>query len=104
MAPARDLRPTPTDGYPTVTSCLQASTEQILLTHLPQSLQSGDPSQNVPVVLQRNLHLPYLLRNLRQGLPQQYTGQDASQAWLMYWTFQAFSCLGVGMDGKTKQK
>lgn len=48
--------------------------------------------------------MQYLLRNLRQGLPQRFTGQDASQAWLMYWTFQAFSFLGVGLDVETKKK
>lgn len=104
MASARNLRPTPTDGYPTATSYVQEDTETILRNHLPQSLQLGDAGQNAPIVLQRNLHLQYLLRNLRQGLPQRYTGQDASQTWLMYWTFQAFSCLGVGIDGETKKK
>lgn len=104
MASARNLRPTPTDGYPTATSNIQEDTEAILRNHLLQSLQGEDASQNVSIVLQRNLHLQYLLRNLRQGLPQRYTGQDASQSWLMYWTFQAFSCLGVGMDGETKKK
>lgn len=106
MATPRDLRPTPTDGYPTATSFFQQDTEETLLAHLPQSLASADPatSQNAPAVLQRNIHMQYLLRNLRQGFPQRYSGQDASQAWLMHWTFQAFSCLGVGMDGETKKK
>ncbi|KAH9840869.1 terpenoid cyclases/Protein prenyltransferase [Rhodofomes roseus] len=106
MASPRDLRPTPTDGYSTATSFMQQDTEETLLAHLPQSLASGGviASQNVPAVLQRNVHMQYLLRNLRQGFPQRYTGQDASQAWLMHWTFQAFSCLGVGMDGETKRK
>ncbi|KAI0728285.1 terpenoid cyclases/Protein prenyltransferase [Fomitopsis betulina] len=104
MASARDLRPAPTDGYPTATSHLQGDTEDTLRNHIPQSLQPGNASQNVPVVLQRNLHMQYLLRNLRQGLPQRFTGQDASQAWLMYWTFQAFSFLGVGLDVETKKK
>ncbi|KZT64521.1 terpenoid cyclases/Protein prenyltransferase [Daedalea quercina L-15889] len=106
MAPARDLRPTPTDGYPTATSFLQQDIEDTLLAHLPQCLASPDPTatQNVPAVLQRNNHMQYLLRNLRQGFPQRYTGQDASQAWLMYWILQAFSCLGVGMDGETKRR
>lgn len=89
-----NLRPTPTDGYPTPTSMLQTATENIL--------QSSLSSQ--PPTLQRNLHLQFLLRNLVQGFPSRYVSQDASQPWLIFWTLQGFSVLGVGLDPQTKQR
>ncbi|EGN97652.1 hypothetical protein SERLA73DRAFT_92860 [Serpula lacrymans var. lacrymans S7.3] len=90
-------RPFPTDSYDTETSETQAETESTLLKHLPL-----DP--NTPLVLQKNLHMQYLVRNLTQGLPTRYTSQDASQPWLLYWTLQSFSILGVALDPDNKQR
>ncbi|EMD36116.1 hypothetical protein CERSUDRAFT_116025 [Gelatoporia subvermispora B] len=90
------LRPTPVDGYPSPTSRLQIATEDILRAHVPTS--------GTPPVLNRNLHLQFLLRNLQQGFPERYTSQDASQPWLIFWTLQGFSTLGIGLDDRTKRR
>jgi protein farnesyltransferase subunit beta len=92
-----NLKRQPTDGYSTLTSVLQSETEQTLLKHIPAS---SDPEP----LLQKNSHLQYLVRNLLQGFPARYAGQDASQPWLMYWSLHAFSILQVGIDPNTKQK
>ncbi|PCH39083.1 terpenoid cyclases/Protein prenyltransferase [Wolfiporia cocos MD-104 SS10] len=105
----RNLRSTPVDGYPTPTSALQSSTETILVKHLPivtsadVPVGEGEASGQGPA-LNRQLHLQYLLRNLLQGFPARYASQDASQPWLIFWTLQAFSILGVGLDDRTKQR
>ena len=91
-----EYRPTPTDGYVTETSNLQTSTETVLKTHIPPKGQA--------VELQRRLHFEFLLRNLRQGFPERYTSQDASQPWLIYWTLHGFSILGAGLDDQTKKR
>ncbi|KAJ3482523.1 hypothetical protein NLI96_g6922 [Meripilus lineatus] len=104
MSEQRVLRPTPTDGFPSPTSELQAATENILKNRIPiQSYTSTDKKLLEPI-LQKNLHLEYLLRNLVQGFPSRYTSQDASQPWLIFWTLQAFSVLGVGLDEKVKKR
>ncbi|KAH9940138.1 terpenoid cyclases/Protein prenyltransferase [Epithele typhae] len=89
-------RSTPTDGYRTATSALQSSTESVLKTHLP--LPGDEPT------LDRKLHFEFLLRNLRQGFPERYTSQDASQPWLIYWTLHGFSVFGAGLDDQTKKR
>lgn len=90
-------RPTPTDGYETSTSALQIETENVIKKHIPPA--GTDQSE-----LQKKSHFEFLLRNLRQGFPERYTSQDASQPWLIYWTLQAFSVLGVGLDDQTKRR
>ena len=94
MAP----RPTPTDGFPTLTSRSQAETEEVLLKHLPE------PGTKTEPVLQKNSHMQFLVRNLVQGFPARYISQDASQPWLMFWTVQAFSILQVALDEGNKQR
>ena len=94
---AHHPRPQPIDSYPTKTSDIQASTEEILLKYIP----SGPESQTV---LQKNTHVQFLARNLLQGFPARYISQDASQPWLMYWTLHAFSILQVGLDPGNKQR
>ena len=91
------LDPTPTDGYGTYTSNLQRETEDIITRHIP-------PQGTAHAELQKKLHFEFLLRNLRQGFPERYTSQDASQPWLMYWTLHGFSILGVGLDDQTKKR
>ena len=90
-------RRSPDDQHPTVTSDLQAETESILLKHLPLDPESPPP-------LQRQQHLQFLVRNLVQGFPSRYVSQDASQPWLLYWTLQSFSALGVVLDANNKQR
>ena len=85
------------DQYPTETSDSQAETESVLLKHLPL-----DPEDPPP--LQRQQHLQFLVRNLVQGFPARYTSQDASQPWLLYWTLQSFSVMGVVLDPVNKQR
>ncbi|KAJ3559310.1 hypothetical protein NM688_g417 [Phlebia brevispora] len=97
----RDVRPTPVDGYPTYTSRQQATTEKDLKARL-DSVLSDEDSGSGPL-LHRKLHLDFLLRNLRQGFPERYASQDASQPWLIFWTLQGFSVMGVGLDERTKQ-
>ncbi|KAF7797279.1 hypothetical protein EIP86_008474 [Pleurotus ostreatoroseus] len=101
----RDLQPTPIDGYSTSTSRLQASTEKDLKPRL-DSILSDEQSQdaNAGPTLHKELHMQFLLRNLRQGFPARYSSQDASQPWLIFWTLQGFSVMGVGMDAETKQR
>ncbi len=114
-------RPTPTDGYPTPTSDLQASTERILQDHLRAQLSlspspssssanndtptndENDDNKHTPT-LQKPAHVQFLLRNMVQGFPARYTSQDASQPWLIFWTLQGFSVLGVGLDEVTKKR
>ncbi|KAI0338827.1 terpenoid cyclases/Protein prenyltransferase [Trametopsis cervina] len=93
--------PTPNDGYPTPTSELQADTERTLQSHWAK-IVSGD-TNHVPL-LQRNAHLQFLVRNLVQGFPSRYSSQDASQPWLIFWTLQGFSVLGVSLDDQTKKR
>lgn len=114
-------RPTPTDGYPTPTSDLQASTERILQDHLRAQLSlspspsSSSANNDTPTndendenkhqpTLQKPAHVQFLLRNMVQGFPARYTSQDASQPWLIFWTLQGFSVLGVGLDEVTKKR
>ncbi|OSC97259.1 terpenoid cyclases/Protein prenyltransferase [Trametes coccinea BRFM310] len=92
-----EYSPTPIDGYVTPTSSLQASTENIIKSHIPP----GGTSQ---AELQKRSHFEFLLRNLRQGFPERYTSQDASQPWLIYWTLHGFSILGAGLDDQTKKR
>ncbi|OAX33058.1 terpenoid cyclases/Protein prenyltransferase [Rhizopogon vinicolor AM-OR11-026] len=90
-------RRSPHDYYETETTDHQAETEIILLKHIP--LSPGSPSP-----LQRDAHLQFLVRNLIQGLPSRYISQDASQPWLLFWTLQSFSLMGVAIDPNNKQK
>ena len=91
-------RSTPTDGYPTETSSLQADTEDILQAHVPLDGGSGGR------VLNKKSHLEFLVRNLVQGFPARYVSQDASQPWLMFWTLQSLSALQVAIDPDNKQR
>ncbi|KAF8553098.1 terpenoid cyclases/Protein prenyltransferase [Imleria badia] len=85
------------DQHHTETSEVQVKTESILLEHLPLDPESPPP-------LQRQGHLQFLVRNLLQGFPARYTSQDASQPWLLYWTLQSFSVMGVVLDPAHKQR
>ncbi|KAI0628312.1 terpenoid cyclases/Protein prenyltransferase [Trametes polyzona] len=89
--------PTPTDGYTTATSTLQAATENVIKSHI---LPPNGPQPE----LQKRFHFEFLLRNLRQGFPERYVSQDASQPWLIYWTLHGFSILGAGLDDVTKKR
>ncbi|OJT05424.1 Protein farnesyltransferase subunit beta [Trametes pubescens] len=89
--------PTPIDGYSTPTSTLQASTENIIRSHIR-------PEGGAQPELQKRYHFEFLLRNLRQGFPERYVSQDASQPWLIYWTLHCFSILGAGLDDQTKKR
>ncbi|KAH0835434.1 terpenoid cyclases/protein prenyltransferase alpha-alpha toroid [Lanmaoa asiatica] len=90
-------RRSPDDQYLTETSDSQAETESILLKHVPLDPES-------PPALQRQQHLQYLVRSLVQGFPSRYLSQDASQPWLLYWTLQSFSVMGVVLDPSNKQR
>lgn len=96
---AMTIQRTPDDFFPTLTSTTQAETEEVLLKHLPK-LDSEESKDR----LQKNSHLQFLVRNIRQGFPARYVSQDASQPWLLYWTLEAFSILQVGLDPGNKQK
>jgi protein farnesyltransferase subunit beta len=91
-------RTTLIDAYPTKTSDLQADTEDILQGHVPLD---DTPDR---LLLHKNDHLKFLIRNLSQGFPARYVSQDASQPWLMFWTLQSFSTLQIGIDPDTKQR
>lgn len=91
------LRPLPTDSLPTETSSIQAETEETLLKHVPGASAP-------PVTLQKKAHMQFLGRNLIQGFPTRYISQDASQPWLMFWTLQSFSILGVSLDPVNNQR
>lgn len=104
MLEARAMRPTPTDGFPTPTSDLQATTENILRARYESVKASATDFTSEGPVLNKNPHLQFLLRNLVQGFPARYISQDASQPWLFFWTLQGFSVLGVGLDEKTRQR
>ncbi|PBK99419.1 terpenoid cyclases/Protein prenyltransferase [Armillaria gallica] len=93
---------TPTDAYPTPTSHTQRETEEVLLKHLP--LPGNDNTKAPSLELQKTKHMQWLVRNLAQGFPARYISQDASQPWLMFWTLQAFSVLGVSLDPGNKQR
>ncbi|KAG5653876.1 hypothetical protein H0H81_009698 [Sphagnurus paluster] len=97
MSPAKTLRPTPTDAFPTLTSQTQSETEAILLQHIPAN-DDAKPG------LAKQSHMQFLVRSLIQGFPARYTSQDASQPWLLFWTIQAFSALQVGLDPGNKQR
>ena len=92
-----EFSPTPTDGCRTATSALQTETELTIQKHIP-----ADGTAHIE--LQKKSHFEFLLRNLRQGFPERYTSQDASQPWLIYWTLHGFSILGVGLDDQTKKR
>ncbi|KAI9458704.1 terpenoid cyclases/protein prenyltransferase alpha-alpha toroid [Russula earlei] len=92
-------RPTPIDAYPTETSDQQADTEDILQRHVPL-----DDRGSGGRVLNKRVHLEFLVRNLAQGFPARYVSQDASQPWLMFWTLQSFSALQIAIDPDGKQR
>lgn len=89
---------TTNDGFPTHTSRSQAETEEILLNHIPDDTEQRKP------VLEKKMHMSFLVRNLVQGFPERYISQDASQPWLLFWTVQAFSVLQVALDPGNKQR
>jgi len=95
-------RPTPIDSFPTETSKTQAETEAVLLTHAPD--RTNPDKQTPPPKLDKNAHVQFLARNLLQGFPSRYTGQDASQPWLMYFTIHGFALLQVGLDPGNRQR
>ncbi|EKM50973.1 uncharacterized protein PHACADRAFT_212873 [Phanerochaete carnosa HHB-10118-sp] len=100
----RQIRPAPVDGFPTPTSDLQTTTENILKARFEYVKASPNDFTADGPVLHRNAHLQFLLRNLIQGFPARYRSQDASQPWLFFWTLQGFSVLGVGMDESTRKR
>ncbi|PPQ87240.1 hypothetical protein CVT25_004090 [Psilocybe cyanescens] len=95
------MRPrTTNDGFPTSTSRSQAETEEVLLAHIPD-LEAEVQRKSI---LEKKIHMSFLVRNLVQGFPERYISQDASQPWLLFWTVQAFSVLQVALDPGNKQK
>ena len=88
------FRPTPTDGFPTLTSEAQLETEETISALWMEAIPQ----------LQRNGHVSFLGRALLQGLPARYQAQEASKAWIMFWILQSFSLLGVGLDPASKQR
>jgi protein farnesyltransferase subunit beta len=101
---------TPDDGYPTATSKLQRETEESLIRFLPNHpIHTGEQEeakkQKAPsTFLEKKAHMQFLVKNLMQGFGNRYVSQDASQPWLLFWTLQAFSCLGVALDPDNKQR
>lgn len=101
---------TPDDGYPTATSKLQRETEESLIQFLPSHpIHTGEDAEakkpKVPsTLLDKKAHMQFLVKNLIQGFGQRYVSQDASQPWLLFWTLQAFSCLGVALDPGNKER
>ena len=90
-------RPAPTDGFLTETTYEQSKTEWALLEHVPK------PDAEKPT-LERQKHFQYLIRNLFQGFPARFIGQDASQPWLVYWTVHSCYLLGAALDPQNKQR
>ena len=88
----------PNDSYPTPTSTLQESTERILASHVPVDTSEADYE------LEKDTHVPFIARVMLRGFPSKYTGQDASQPWLIFWILQSFSILQVGLDPGNKQR
>ncbi|KAH6905564.1 farnesyltransferase subunit beta [Coprinopsis sp. MPI-PUGE-AT-0042] len=101
---------TPDDGYPTATSKLQRETEEALIQFLPtHPVHTGEETAakkpKIPsTFLEKKAHMQFLVKNLVQGFGARYVSQDASQPWLLFWTLQAFSCLGVALDPGNKQR
>src|SRR4051812_9530566 len=91
-----ELRPTPTDGYPTSTSEQQFETEE--------SITNLILSTKTPLTLNRQTHLSWIARLFFQGFPAKYTSQDASQPWLLYWVTQSFQMLGAALDAGSQQR
>lgn len=94
------LKHTPDDGHSTPTSKEQRKTEKTISECLPSLTTASKPTYT----LNRNGHLNFVARTLLQGFPKQYMHQDASQPWFMFWSLQAFSLLGAGLDPDTKQR
>ena len=90
-------RPTPADGFVTQTTYDQSKTETALLDHIPE------PGVDKPP-LERQKHFQYLVRNLLQGFPARFIGQEASQPWLVYWTVHSCYLLGAALDPQNKQR
>ncbi|GJE90616.1 terpenoid cyclase/Protein prenyltransferase [Phanerochaete sordida] len=100
----RRMKPTPVDGFPTQTSDMQTTTENVIKARFETVKASASDFTTDGPVLNRNAHLQFLLRNLVQGFPARYISQDASQPWLFFWTLQGFSILGVSMDESNKKR
>ncbi|KAF8337558.1 terpenoid cyclases/Protein prenyltransferase, partial [Cantharellus anzutake] len=81
----------PTDRFPTATSKVQEETEKLIRT----LFETAKPQR---YTLNRNAHLNFVARFVFQGFPRRYMSQDASQPWLLFWTFQSFQTLGVKFD------
>lgn len=94
------MKPTPDDGYPTLTSEEQRETESIISGRLPPP----DVASTTAIGLNRNAHLSFVARGLFQGFPSRQTAQDASQPWFMFWFLQTLSLLGVSFDDSKKQR
>jgi len=91
-----NIKPLPTDGYPTSTSRIQAETEAVLLEHIPADATAAG--------LDKRAHVRFLSHNLTKGFPLRYMSQDASQPWLLFWTTQAFAALQVAFDAQIRQR
>ncbi|KIY49794.1 terpenoid cyclases/Protein prenyltransferase [Fistulina hepatica ATCC 64428] len=97
------MRPTPTDGFPSSTSKLQTETEAILQKYIPNDVESASDESDKSV-LNKQLHIQFLARNLIQGFPARYISQDASQPWLLFWTLHALCILQVSLDPGNRQR
>lgn len=103
----------PDDGYPTATSKAQREIEESLIQFLPaHPIHASDVDPLPPAkkpklpstVLDKKAHMQFLVKHLVHGFGIRYVSQDASQPWLLFWTLQAFSCLGVLLDPDNKKR
>ncbi|GAA5975372.1 hypothetical protein JCM5350_006456 [Sporobolomyces pararoseus] len=88
---------TPSDGVESETLETQTETENIISRVLTEHIGSG-----ASPLLQTSSHANFLTRLLKNPLPMQFTGLDASRPWLLYWTVHSLALFEGELDSIAK--
>ncbi|GAA6038442.1 hypothetical protein JCM8097_007654 [Rhodosporidiobolus ruineniae] len=92
--------PTPTDGIDSAeTLRVQLEAEQRISSLLTEYMGS----QSQPL-LQKDQHLGFLTKLLRNPFPRMFTSLDASRPWLLYWTIHALALFEADLDPASKTR
>uniref|UniRef100_A0A7I4YVW8 Protein farnesyltransferase subunit beta n=1 Tax=Haemonchus contortus TaxID=6289 RepID=A0A7I4YVW8_HAECO len=88
------------DGFFTFTSTEQKRVEDLVEDQM-KGYEAGENSDRISPVLQRNLHVDYLTKSLRE-CGRGYSGLDASRSWMCYWAVHSLNILGVSLPHTQK--
>ncbi|BGP18371.1 hypothetical protein JCM10213_000370 [Rhodosporidiobolus nylandii] len=91
---------TPSDAVAnTETLKVQVEAEQSISSLLTQHM-----NDTAAPLLQKNQHINFLTRLIRQPLPPMFTGLDASRPWLLYWVMHSLGLFEGELDVPSKAR